>query len=283
MNEEKINFDSYQKHVGITDKTTNKDVLIYGLVGEVGEILTVFKKHKLNEYPRFKDELEEELGDVLWYLSALANKNKLSLQEIAQNNKDKSTSLFDEGKVRIFDKKFPKDEQLLRKFDINFIVKDKRVKMKMDNCFIGNAITDNSYNDDYYRYHDVFHLAYAAVLGWSPVIRKMLKRKRKSNKKIDEIEDGGRAAVIEEAISILLFSSREDNNNYKDSINSKTMKTILSMVKGLEVEKCTAQDWKKAILLGYDIFDKLAGNKGGKLCINLDKREIIFKNNNVKN
>ena len=45
---------------------------------------------------------------------------------------------------------------------------------------IGDELTDNAYKDDGYRFHDVFHSAYVAILGWSPVIRKLLKRKRKS-------------------------------------------------------------------------------------------------------
>lgn len=277
MNEKSIDFNSYQKHVNNTDTTKDIDILIYGLVGEVGEILTAFKKHKLNEYPNFKDELKEELGDVLWYLSAIASKNHLDLEDIANNNQEKSQLLFgDKEDFYCFDKDFPEDERFLRQFDINFIVDNNTVKMKMDNCFIGDPITDNSHNDDYYRYHDIFHLAYATVLGWSPVVRKMLKRKRKSKPDIDKVEDGARASIIEEAISIFIFNDKENNNNYKDSINSKTIKIVLLMVKGLEVEKCTAKDWKKAILLGYKMFNKLKENKGGTLRIDLDKKDINF-------
>ncbi len=286
MNKE-INFDDYQKHVKSTDKTTNDDVLIYGLVGEVGEILTAFKKHKLNKHPKFKDELKEELGDVLWYLSALANKNNLSLQDIAQNNKNKSTSLCDKGKLRLFDKDYPENEQLLRQFDIEFIEDTKRtsVKIKMGDCFLGETITDNSHDNDCYRYHDAFHLAYAAVLGWSPVVRRMLKRKRKSDEKVDEIEDGARAAIVEEAISIFIFNHADAMNYYEgisNPIDLKILKTIMLMTKKLEVKVCTAQEWQKAIRLGYKMFNKLKKNKGGKLHIDLDKRSIIF-NKNDKN
>ena len=284
MNKEKINFDSYQEHVRSTDKTTDKDVLIYGLVGEVGEILTAFKKNNLGEFPGFKDELKEELGDTLWYLSALALKNGLDLKDIAKHNKEKSKSLFDNGKLRLFDKYFPENEQLLRQLDIEFIEDKKRtsVKMKMGDCFLGETITDNSHDNDYYRYHDVFHLAYAAVLGWSPVVRRMLKRKRKSNEETDKVEDGARAAVIEEAISIFVFNHAEERGYYQDNndgidIDLKIIKTIMLITKKLEVKVCTAQEWKKAIVLGYKMFNKLKENNGGTLHIDLDKRTIIFK------
>jgi len=70
---------------------------------------------------------------------------------------------------------------------------------------IGDELTDNAYKDDGYRFHDVFHSAYVAILGWSPVIRKLLKRKRKRKPRVDEVEDGGRAGVIDEAISAIVF------------------------------------------------------------------------------
>lgn len=283
MDTEDINFDVYQQHVKNTDRTTDKDVLVYGLVGEVGEILTAFKKNKMEEYPDFKNELEEELGDVLWYLSAIASKNDLNLKDIAQNNKDKSALLFDEGELRLFDKDFPENERLLKKMDIEFIEdkEHKNIKMKMGDCFLGDTITDNSHTDDYYRYHDAFHLAYVAVLGWSPVARKMLKRKRKSNKDIDEIEDGARAAIIEEAVSIFIFNHAEARNYYKDTkkpvIDFGILKTVILMTKKLEVKVCTAQEWKTAIILGYQMFNKLKENHGGILHVNLDERNITFE------
>ena len=42
-------------------------------------------------------------------------------------------------------------------------------------------LTDNAHVKDGYGYHDVIHLAFAAVLGWSPLVRRMLKAKRKRN------------------------------------------------------------------------------------------------------
>ena len=56
--------------------------------------------------------------------------------------------------------------------------------------FIGDTLTDNVRDPDHYRFHDVFHLAYAAILHWSPVVRALIKQKRKSVQYIDENEDG---------------------------------------------------------------------------------------------
>ena len=43
----------------------------------------------------------------------------------------------------------------------------------------GAELMDNSYLPDGYRFHDVFHFAYAAMLGWSPVTRRLLKTQAK--------------------------------------------------------------------------------------------------------
>ena len=50
-------------------------------------------------------------------------------------------------------------------------------------------------------------MAYAAVLGWSPTIRAVLKIKRKSLPKIDENEDGARANLIEEGLATWIFET----------------------------------------------------------------------------
>lgn len=71
---------------------------------------------------------------------------------------------------------------------------------------IGDPLTDNIGEGDMYRFHDVFHLAYAAVLGWSPVLRALLKCKRKSHPWLDENQDGARAILIEEGISTFVFN-----------------------------------------------------------------------------
>lgn len=65
---------------------------------------------------------------------------------------------------------------------------------------IGSPLNDNSHVDDAYRFHDVLHLAYVAILGWSPVMRALFGLKRKSSAKHDRVEDGarGRARATED-------------------------------------------------------------------------------------
>jgi MazG-like nucleotide pyrophosphohydrolase family protein len=105
--------------------------------------------------------------------------------------------------VEPFDDQYPPAERLPCTGRFEFVVSVNEagrpsVQVRHDGRGIGDPLTDNSHVDDGYRVHDVFHLAYAAMLGWSPVTTKLMGRKRKSNPEADEAEDGGRAIVSEE-------------------------------------------------------------------------------------
>ena len=63
-------------------------VPLLGLTGEVGALLSEYKK-LLRDGPvhvRFEERLKEELGDTLWYISTVASRFGLSLEEIAVAN-----------------------------------------------------------------------------------------------------------------------------------------------------------------------------------------------------
>jgi hypothetical protein len=100
---------------------------------------------------------------------------------------------------------YPVDEQLPRHFTIEFRTEEGRLRLYRDGDAIGDPLTDNAYVEDGYRFHDVFHLAYAAVLAWSPVARGLLDCKRRSDEDVDRVDDGGRAGVTEEGISQLVY------------------------------------------------------------------------------
>jgi NTP pyrophosphatase (non-canonical NTP hydrolase) len=76
--------------------TGNGMEIIYptiGLCGEVGEIAEKVKKWIRDDKQKMTEErrqlLKKELGDALWYLSALAFGLGFTLREIAQHNLDK--------------------------------------------------------------------------------------------------------------------------------------------------------------------------------------------------
>ena len=57
-----------------------------GLGGESGEVLELVKHHVFGGEPLNKMEFTKELGDVLWYLSALANSQGIDLGDVAALN-----------------------------------------------------------------------------------------------------------------------------------------------------------------------------------------------------
>jgi MazG C-terminal domain len=180
-----------------------------------------------------------------------------------------------------FDDGFAFSEQLPRQFTISFkALEDKKTVSVMLNDYVqvGDVIDDNSHQNDYYRYHDIFHYTFATMLGWSPCARAMMKCKRKSNALIDKIEDGARAAIIEEALSMIIFNEARKKRFFE---NSKTVsKTTLRMIKELtepfEVSTRTEKDWQRAILKGYQMFRLLIANDGGKIYFDATNQEINF-------
>ncbi len=61
-----------------------------GLTGEAGEVANIVKKIQRDHGGVINDEirgkLKDELGDVLWYISACADELGLTLAEIADHN-----------------------------------------------------------------------------------------------------------------------------------------------------------------------------------------------------
>lgn len=67
---------------------------------------------------------------------------------------------------------------------------------------IGDPLTSQTFNpDDPYELHDALHLGLlTATSGWSPVLRRLLGIRRRSNNELKTIADGLRAAMAEEEI-----------------------------------------------------------------------------------
>lgn len=275
------------------DKTSNMVIPFLGIVGEAGSVVSELKK-KLRDghsYINFDINLKEELGDVLWYVSAIASENNMDLQEIAELNLKKVLDRFSfefDNTFIDFDNDFPEEEKFPEEFEIEFIsyvegerklvkIIDKRTKKE-----IGDALTDNNYEDDGYRFHDIFHFGYLANLGWSPVLRKLLEKKRKSKPEVDENEDGARAQIIEELISLLIYNESKDHQLLKYSKNMDTglLKLVQSLVKDLEVKVCTGKQWENAILNSYSVFNKLIENNGGRVMVSKKNRTLIYLGKN---
>ena len=70
-----------------------------GLTGEAGEVAEKVKK-TLRDGGLNVEGLRKELGDVLWYLAALARDLGLTLEEIAQENLKKLQDRKDRGVLK---------------------------------------------------------------------------------------------------------------------------------------------------------------------------------------
>ena len=287
-----MDFNSYQKEALRTDRVPAHDndasliVPMLGLSGETGQLLSEYKKHLRDgdAHRLFKERVSEELGDILWYISDVASKFDLTLADIAAANlvKVKQRWARERAEPLIFDAELPEGERLPRRLEVELIdVKEdarQHVQILVDGKRFGEELTDNAYDPDGYRFHDVFHFAYAAVLGWSPITRALLRRKRKSRPLLDEVEDGGRAAVIEEGVVALVFDYAR-RHHFLDgvaAIDSQLLRTIKDMTSHLEVRQCTTGEWEQAILQGFDVWRAVLTSRGGCIAVDLDARSITF-------
>jgi NTP pyrophosphatase (non-canonical NTP hydrolase) len=297
-----IAISEYQREAAQTDQvpapahhdtvSLDKSIIVplLGLAGEAGSLLTEYKKRLRDgdAYRIFDARITEELGDILWYVANIATKAGLDLGTVAEANLRKINDRwraihYNQDAERIlFDTAFPESEQLPRHFriDIREVVAGERAKVNltMDGAQIGDCLTDNAYFHDGYRFHDVFHLAHAAVLGWSPVTRTLLKRKRKSKPQIDEVEDGGRAAAIEEGICALVFDYASQHSLLEGvtRIDYDLLRTIKNLTSHLEVRHCSLHQWEQAILQGYEVWRALRTHASGCVIGDLKGAMIRF-------
>ncbi len=89
-----MEFNDYKNLAKGTKKPwENKDLeLSYyglGLAGEAGEVTEIIKKNSIGSKKIVVEDLKKELGDVLWYVSAIADYFDFDLNEVAQINIDK--------------------------------------------------------------------------------------------------------------------------------------------------------------------------------------------------
>ncbi len=255
---------------------------LISLAGKVGHLLEDFSAGRIATNG---DVLSADLVEIFRVLIAAADDAEVSLDEAAKRNIAKVLDRWPINREWSpqFDEEFDEDEQLPRQIVITF--KEKNIGGKqyvLQQCKginIGDRLTDNRIEQDDYRFHDVFHLAYAAILGWSPVLRALLKVKRKSKPEIDENQDGARAILIEEGISTWIFNYGIRHGYFKNfqSLDYTLLKAVREFVKGYEVEERPLWQWEYAILEGFRIFRELKTHRGGIVTADLNTHTITFE------
>ena len=293
-----MDINSYQKQARKTDQIPQTEdfdsviIPLLGIAGEIGSLQAAYKK-KLrdgDQYRRFDTDVAEELGDIMWYVANLADRFDIDLGAVLQQNLRKTQARWPVSEAgprhgdEFFDSEAPVSERLPRTFVIEFRPlsnpksREPKVQAYWDDERWGDELGDNAYAEDGYRFHDVMHLAHAAVLGWSPVARKAFGKKRKSNPDIDGVEDSGRAIVVEEGIVAYVYGlAREaayfENN---DGIDWSTLKTIRNMTASFEVRTRPEWEWERAIVLGYQVWRQLRTGGSGNVIGDLSSRSLRF-------
>ena len=175
---------------------------------------------------------------------------------------------------RRFDTEFPASERLPPTLMLTFEAEGAGVRLLQDGLPVGDRLTDSRLAADGYRFHDALHLALATKLGWSPVLRSILGRKRRSDPAVDECEDGGRACMVEEAACHLIHVYREEARTRED--RGRLIAVLRRATEGFEVESCGSADWEEAIALGLDLQSGLLASNGGMVWADLVAGEAFL-------
>ena len=260
---------------------------IFVLMSAVTALVEAVQSHDQNPSPSRRRKLSSRLSTCLAALILAIRREKLTLSSVMAENLRKGESKFGDSPVDApapcFDRGYPTYERLPREMQIQVLERDRgkdrvEVILRSRDMNIGDRLTDNATRDDGYRYHDVFHFAYAAVLGWSPVIRNLLRCKRKSKPEVDESQDGARAGIVEEAIAHTVFQYAEGHSLLRNlkHIDHGITQLICRMVRGLEVQDLAMHEWERAIFVGFEAFQALKQHRGGWLMLNAETRSLTY-------
>jgi len=73
-----MEYNEYQQEARRTmDQTLTPEerieLCLWGIPGEVGEVIDLWKKERFHRHPRDKDKYRKEIGDVMWYIANLCH------------------------------------------------------------------------------------------------------------------------------------------------------------------------------------------------------------------
>ena len=254
------------------------------LAGEVGLLMT---DHEAGRLTNNQAALAGRLVAIMRTVIQAANEAGVTLEAAAVKNLSK---IFDRWlRERIYpaplDESAEAEEQLPRDLYVDVFERKVRgqtyVFQRCNGLNIGDRLTDNAMTADDYRFHDVFHYAYVAVLTWSPVIRSLFRLKRKSDPKIDEAQDGARATLIEEGVATWIFGQAVALNFIADvrvgELPFDMLKHVRQFVAGYEAEQIPLWLWEEAILQGYAAFRFLREHRRGRLHIDTNNRRLTIE------
>lgn len=271
-------------HIPITTEPTTKfEHRLLALAGQIGLFVNDYQSGALKK----REQMMVSLTQVMRQLIEAANDSGVTLEAAAVKNQHKIFDRWPRDRTfpPPFDVSMDPEEQLPRRMTIEVFERTVRkqdyVFQKSSGVFVGDRLTDNAIEPDDYRFHDVFHYAHVAVLGWSPVVRALLRLKRKSDPKLDDAEDGARAILVEEGVTSWIFGQAQQLNFFegvkRGGLPLDMLKHIRQFVTGYESERCPLWLWEDAILQGYAAFRFLQKHRRGRVLIDLPNRRLRIK------
>ena len=96
-----MEFVEYQEEASktIPENMTNDEIIdnaVYGIIGEVGELIDIIKKYKFQGHALNKEHAKLELGDILWYVNEMAVGLGVDLEDVAWTNVKKIRARYGE-------------------------------------------------------------------------------------------------------------------------------------------------------------------------------------------
>ncbi|KCZ54676.1 hypothetical protein HY29_14090 [Hyphomonas beringensis] len=296
-----LRMSDYQK-LAFRTARTDGETLLAVCAAVLTQLGAQLMRHHL---PEVELELNKQLEDrpidtilsaIAWHLCAVASLYGLDMDGVALTNREKAKARKKDGIHTPFhDENAVENEQLPRKFEIVFrTMEDGSSQMFWNGKPLGAPLRDQYAEADGYRFHDVMHLANAACLGWSPVLRDLMGIKRSSSPEIKQAQDGGRSAVVEELVVKLIHweASRRAKELHPDvsatdrilfpdneEIPFSLLKQVRAVTEGHEVYDNKYWEWERSIREGYRVFQQLRENQNGVVTVDLEGRRLSFRIN----
>jgi len=133
-----LNFNVYQAASRKTAVYPDDAKVIYpamGLAGEAGEVCNKIKKITRGDVKlaEIKDDLAGEIGDVLWYVSALCSDMNLRLGDVAKLNLDKLNGRLEKNLLGGIDMRSKLNNQTIKieKLEAEIEVLQKRLSVAL--------------------------------------------------------------------------------------------------------------------------------------------------------
>ncbi len=97
-----MDFKEYSK---LAQRTANQSLTanekqmngLFGIIGEAGELMDLYKKHYFQNHDFCLDKITEELGDIIWYIVELCAGLNIELENVAKFNIDKLKKRYPSG------------------------------------------------------------------------------------------------------------------------------------------------------------------------------------------